>query len=661
MGIFRSNRRAMLIVVLLLSCVLALLSCTASKVTPASPTPTPGAQSTRATDVPSRPVISGVVLSGTTPVAGARVELHAGADADAPTGETIAQTLSDADGRYAVEVPSDGGEFGLVAVWPDGSASSAPFTPVRVAPGTKSVEADVYLTREQDVTGPTTGEEGSATPALQYVFQVPADPIGVTPILDSQQQAEAIIPVSGGVLSATGTDGSVFLLEVSADALTVDTLIRMTPLSSLEGMPFGSDPLAVQLEPEGLQLYRVITLTITPAQELPIDQQIFFGYRGEGENLILANPVVDSPEIKMQLLHFSGYGVTKGFLADTASVRARIGGDAESRLQSALAEQLTRTRQEQLLGQETSEPIDWESAFQQYEDQVVKPRIAAAGESCAAGRLAIQTALGHERQKQLLGMGSDTGNPLIANGLMETVAEVCMKEEYELCRDEHIIHRIIPAWLGLERQFQLLGLAADGGAQMPVLEDAKNYVRKCLTFELRFESQMSFDDADGGYDSSVVSKVKIQFNSAKLDMSGSAPLVNTAFEFRVPDCSVTSNRGGGTFEAMSLAYISDTKSPTDELGYVRDFTLVYYPGNTAESFKVKCEDSPSYTSPSTPLWTGGFLITHEGEMSQADGGFIAENWEIFGDEYYAKIEWIREDAASSVTEAGTLKLYHKPE
>ena len=501
---------------------------------------------------------------------------------------------------------------------------------------------------------------GNSVPSeMEYIFEIPNDPINVKPTLDKGTQTEGIFSTSGGALTATGSDGTEYRLDIPADALITDTLIRMTPVRQIEGMPFGRGQFAVQFEPEGLQLYADATLTITPSQEIPIDQQILFGYQGLGENLMLLPPVMDSSEIKIVVMHFSGAGVSKGLLADVEPVRARIGGNAEARIQSALAEKLQQERQRQLLGDESGEPIDWESYFNQYEEQVVKPRVAAAGESCAAGRLALQTVLGFERQKQLLGI-SDDSKGSIDQGLMDTVAETCMKEEYEMCRDDHIIHRIIPAWLGLERQYQLLG-AAEGGASAPALEKAREYVRECLTFELRFESQATFDAGEGdGYDSSVNSKIKVQFNPGDLSFKGEAPLVNTAFEFRAKDCSVNSIRGGDTFTVNSLAIISDTKSPTDELGYVRDFKMIYYPGNTKESFTVSCPDSPAYTSPPTPLWTGVFLPSHESEMSEADGGFIAENWEIFGDEYFAKIEWIKETSEDTV-EAGTFKLYHKPE
>jgi hypothetical protein len=504
------------------------------------------------------------------------------------------------------------------------------------------------------------GGGGGAPPELQYIFQVSDNPISVSPTLDSQRVAEAVIPVSGGTLSVTAADGTVFRLDVPASALAIDTLVRMIPVSGLEGMPFGSDPLAVQLEPEGLQFYEFATLTITPVQNIPIDQQIVFGYQEDGKDLILATPLMDSSEIQIQVLHFSGNGVTKGLLADIGPVRERLGGAAERRLESALNEALIRSKQE---GGDAQAVLDaFTGTWRQYEEQVLKPRLAAAGESCAAGQLALQTVLGLERQRQLLGAeGSSLQEILIDNGLMETVSRICLKEEYELCRDDHIIHRILPVWLGLARQYAILG-AAEGSAPIPAVEEAKDYVRRCLTFEMQFQSQMDFDDGGGGgYTSSVESQIDIQFDPADTSTDGQAPLVNTAFEFIATDCSVTSSRGGGTFDAMSLSYITDTKSPTDELGYVRDLVFGYYPGDTSEGFTITCEDQPPFTSPPSPLWTGGFLVLHEAEMSQAAGGFVMEDWEILGGEYYAKREWINEDASLGITEAGTFKLYHRPE
>jgi hypothetical protein len=89
---------------------------------------------------------------------------------------------------------------------------------------------------------------------------------------------------------------------------------------------------------------------------------------------------------------------------------------------------------------------------------------------------------------QLLG-AADENNTDIAT-LAPTVAEVCMKEEFEICRDEHVLPRILPAWLGIERQNQLLG------NNTPDAFNTERYVKACLKFELDF-----FSTAGGTTDS----------------------------------------------------------------------------------------------------------------------------------------------------------------
>lgn len=498
---------------------------------------------------------------------------------------------------------------------------------------------------------------GGKSKEFAYVFDANTDPINVAVALDAGQSVEAVIPVEGGTLSATGKDGTLYTLDVPGDALLVETSIRMTPVESLTGLPFGSgETLAVQFEPEGLFFNNFVTLTITPTQEIPIDQQVMFGYEGHGLDVILAPPVVDSREIKIQLMHFSGAGVTKGYLADIEPVRNRIGGDAERRLQSVAAKKVGRERQNQLLGSgdESFDFEDFSKLFKQYYEEVVKVRIAAAGESCAAGQLALETLLGFERQQQLLGLESNGMEEMIK--LMDVVGPVCIREEYELCKDDHVIHRMIPVWLGARRQYQLLGSIEDN----ETIKLAKDLTQKCLSFELVFTSEGNFDAEGDGYTSSVTSTIKIQFDADDLKIKGQAPLVNTAFEFRTEGCSVTSNRGGDTFEVMGLGYTMQKEIPPGEVGKVTDLKLIYDPGNTTETYTVTCEDQPAFTAPASPMWTGIFLVTHQFELDQASGGFLRNEWEIFGNEYYAKKEWVTEDASVGLVEAGTFKLYHRP-
>jgi hypothetical protein len=183
----------------------------------------------------------------------------------------------------------------------------------------------------------------------------------------------------------------------------------MTSVKSLDGAPLDNNtPTAVQLEPSGLFFKEMATLTIVPAKDIPIKQQIIFGYEGDGQDYHLAPIDPKSKEIKVKLIRFSGAGVGSGSDAAWAAnlmIQARA---AETRIAQKLGEYLQHTRLKMLLGGEDSIDMDEfaeriKSAMDQYEDQVIRKEIVAAELDCRQAPRAIQDVLGLERQKQLLG------------------------------------------------------------------------------------------------------------------------------------------------------------------------------------------------------------------------------------------------------------------
>ena len=458
-------------------------------------------------------------------------------------------------------------------------------------------------------------------------------------------------------MSATGADGTVYTLDIPKDALLTETTIGLTPVTSISGMPFGNEQAyAVQLSPDGLFLYDEAILTITPAVAIPKGEEIVFGYLKDGKDVILAPPVLNSSEIKIEVLHFSGSGVTRGLLADIEPVRLRLGGDADRRIQDALNIELNRINQEGGEWQSAQVVAAYGAAFTQFEEEVLNPRVAAAGESCAAGRLAIETVNNLERRRQLLGL-SEGGNPMDRYpGLVDKVARVCILEEFELCVEDHVIHRMAMVWRHFEHQYAVMGLEVDNA----VFREARELTIKCLTFNLKFESTGILDLDDGGYKSRVTSEVTVRFDPDSNKMSGEAPLVNEDFEFRSP-CGATSIPGGGTFEVVNLKILvarPDEFNPDDV-----NFLLTYMPGATSESAKIKiCGSSGAPLAlPPFPAWTSTFLTTHINELDtsgQFGGGYAITGFEILGDEYFAKVEWIRE--SGQIVEVGTFKIYHTP-
>ena len=450
--------------------------------------------------------------------------------------------------------------------------------------------------------------------------------------LEPGQSVSSLVPAAGGELTTTGSDGTRYTLTIPEGALLTDTYITMTPIASIADFPFsGGLGGAVQLEPEGLFFYEDAILAIEPAKDIPIENQVFFGFDAESDGLYLASPVVDSAAIQIRLQHFSGAGVGNGVSAEVAKALNRIADRTEARIQSEVGQYLTEQRAKELLG--TGADSDtWDrvtEAMKDYVNNVVKNRIKAAlsdSATCEQGRKALQTYLGYERQRQLLGVGPDESIDL--GDLMAKVARKCFDEAYQECQNQHIIHKILPFWLGFIRQEQLLGVEEDEG----LAEYGAKLVEQCLRFEVKFESSAQFDgyEGEGAIQSRVTASVPVRFTPGGLldaKLEGQGPLVNTNFsavpfdEYKKP-CSVENRRGGGEFTALSLVPV--TKSTGDD-SVVVDLVLVYDPGQTSESYTATCPRKPDdkyspipppevRTVGPTAFWTAMYVVTHQDEI-----------------------------------------------
>ena len=247
---------------------------------------------------------------------------------------------------------------------------------------------------------------------LAIDFVTAGKPLNVTVQLDKQQTASKLVPRTGGSVSLTATDGSKFMLDVPPNALEADTMITMTAVKSIEGAPLSADPpTAVQLEPSGLFFRELATLTIVPARDIPIKQQVIFSYEGDGHDYHLAVVDPKSKDVKIKLMRFSGAGV--GSAADSAWAANLMiqASDAQARIVQKIGELLQAERREQLLGSEGDPEVadKLKSALDQYEDQALQKELAAAELDCKHATHAIQSLLGLERTRQLLDFPGTSG------------------------------------------------------------------------------------------------------------------------------------------------------------------------------------------------------------------------------------------------------------
>lgn len=238
-------------------------------------------------------------------------------------------------------------------------------------------------------------------------FTTPGKSLDVKVQLDKKHTASGKISLGGGTVSLTSADGSKFMLEVPAKALDAETTITMTALKSMDGAPLDNNtPTAVQLEPSGLFFNEMVTLTVVPAKEIPIKEQIAFGYEGDGKDYHLALVDPKSKDIKIKLMEFSGAGVGSGSDAAWALNLQIQAETARTRLNQKIGEVTQTTRMKGLLGYEEFSP-DWGekavATIAQYEDQVLRKELVAAELDCRLARRAYQNFTSASRQIDLLG------------------------------------------------------------------------------------------------------------------------------------------------------------------------------------------------------------------------------------------------------------------
>jgi len=108
----------------------------------------------------------------------------------------------------------------------------------------------------------------------------------VTPTPDTKAAStEVVSSASGATLSATGADGTRFTFHIPPDALLSDETVTLTPVSALHGSPLGSLVGAVSVTPDGLELNKQGTLTITPGHPAPAQAGFVAAFGGRDFSL----------------------------------------------------------------------------------------------------------------------------------------------------------------------------------------------------------------------------------------------------------------------------------------------------------------------------------------------------------------------------------------
>jgi len=339
------------------------------------------------------------------------------------------------------------------------------------------------------------GAKSVLPPIPDDYFLRDSTPMNVEPVTDEDNRYSDMIGPEGGQLITLDAAGNTYTLTVPKGALGFPEQLSMTPLSDLKGMPFKKGlNVGVQLEPEGTFFVKPVTLEIAFAQTPDLNTITPFNYTGKGQDFTTTMLKPDPGHFVFLLNHFSGVGFAASTVAEQTAEAVRQPLADEERIQHYVQQQLGEERQRQLLGQgsegmSSSSLAALAQAMNQYEEQVIKPLKAASTTSCTAGVLYIQKVLGFERQKQLLGAEEGTSAlSSLAGALGGPIALKCLDEETQSCYQTGDLARFVIFYLGMERQAQLLGSESMGATFEGKFAAAYTV---CSHFEVQFNSTLT--------------------------------------------------------------------------------------------------------------------------------------------------------------------------
>ena len=499
---------------------------------------------------------------------------------------------------------------------------------------------------------------------------------------------------NGGTLTATGADGAIFELTVPANALPADVTVTMTPVARFTSLPFNGGNTAqawgVQLEPAGTRFLRPVRLRITPpGSAIPVAQQLPFGWNGNSVQLALLDPA--SAQIDLQLLHFSGYGVgrfAEGVNRALSSLRNRLGGYPEQRLETVAAERAAERRRESVTGERDPYQIsdaDFQNYFADYLDEFVRPRIEAAGGGCANSRAAFETVLNVQNTLRAANEAPLSWEPFAGSveELMLQVASACLTLESTRCTSDNVVTDIITAVQGIDAEARRV-------AQDPFSADWRNWranaearVAQCHRYELEIDST-SGSDSPGRtgwtFSERMEGTVELSLSGPVLELSdpigpktfdivGAGPIPSTGYSMSYGDsCTAVVNirKEPTLFTVSRLAF---ARSADGSLG---DLRLEYFPGQNPSSHVMLETCSDPVTQADAPLfaWSTTFLVSVglDSRYFNEESGFFLDRWildrgfQLGGSKTVATHDWNAFEADGDISYNATtrMRLLHVP-
>ncbi len=463
--------------------------------------------------------------------------------------------------------------------------------------------------------------------------------------LDTARAATQTIGPEGGSVTATAANGTTFTLALPKDALVGATEVHVIPVKSVTGLGGHARVAgAVQLEPEGLGLFKTATLTIKPSSLTGKPTQAF-GWYGAGRTLGRYPSTRTGGRLELQITHFSGDGVAQG------------------------------------------EGVDWSNwqsitdAMQAHYQQSVRPLMTKAETDDSVFVRAMQDYLGWARQIALLGLDESFTKELA--GLAESAKKALrnyVDKSSERCVKQHKVGEITILVMAA-RQAALLGDEQQS-------DDAFEKAKSCGHFELDFETVMA---RTAPPPPTFISEIRLESHVRVLGLKLDAFVVGQVsgekqLEYLSWNYTGTAEVGGSSCSyAPDATHLGDPFRVTSVSGLLPklkavagpdgrpefdppSISLSVYPGKPTEAVRVECADEDGTRStvvlPAVTWYYAMFGFLYSG---QAEGdSFRIDSWDFLGGSVYARKTYERtrvstEGVQQTVTERTTYDLRHTPQ
>jgi hypothetical protein len=503
-------------------------------------------------------------------------------------------------------------------------------------------------------------------------------PVQVKPDLDTADQVYALVPEKGGEISLTLANGLAFTLTIPEGALLSDQEVTMTPIRSLEGMPFSGGLVAgVTLEPDGTTLLKPATLKIQTPQGTDPKKLLGFGFHGQGEGFYLDNSSVDGTTVTLQIVSFSGHGAGSGTSTDASNQANTPTGSPADDYTQQIADLLAQAKAN---GGDMPDSSKLVSLLKDEFDKLIYPALQAAANDDTQIDTAGCNFLNWWRNAALLGVESDLqsridkGNAAFAKGLknaFDKASERCVTNQ-NIDEAGKMLKRL--------KQIALLGYDANY-APGYTLEGKMSDFQRCGTFKMSFDSLVTWAmDTNMDLTSQVTSTLILKFDRGQGFMNlfrGQGDLEYKSYNIEWKNesapmnqiCNIKTSTSGGTLQAVGrIEWLNlNSKDPK------KSTVIAVQPNSVSEKItEWKCTSAAGagmnlqITPPSyMPGWMAGFSKAHEdikGKLEDLDPSYLFLDFEYVGGNVVARLAktYTKTVAGSQLTDDLTMDITAAP-